>query len=327
MKPDEFERQIARILTTLSANKEQVIWNDKFPDPDNPTQLRQVDISIRRADSLTIVECRLHNRPQDVKWVEELYGRRVSLNATAVIGISSSGFTKGALEKARRLGVFLRTWTELSDREIEAWGQRSKFELSFIQFEKVYLRIIADDSVVFPNGLSGGLSASDGGNFDFRAVLSHCANMLVEQSLPEGPFSLHLRLKNVMLGRVPVNEIVLSASWRWISKQADLPSVLVFNDIVDVANRPTLVERGFDSRSEVHHTPDRSLLIIDVNSAPPGGCCLLRRITGLFEKTVTMNEIILIGIGEPNSDGCPYTLSIERRSSAAYQQFLLRTKL
>lgn len=326
MKPDEFERQIARILTTLSANKDQVIWNDKFPDPDNPAQLRQVDISIRRPDSLTIVECRYHSRPQDVKWVEELYGRRVSLNATSVIGISSSGFTKGALEKARRLGVFLRTLTELSDREIEVWGQRSSFEMSFIKFDDLIVRVIADDSVVFPADLAGGiLSGTNGVDFNFRDVLSYCANTLTEQDAPEGAFSLHLRLKNILLGKVPVDEIVLSARWGWISKQTDLPTVLVFNDIIDSTAQPTLIERGFDSRSEVHHTADRSVLIVDVNSAPPGGCCLLRRVTALFEKSVTMNEIIFIGIDEANPDGCRYILAIERQSSAAYKNFRLRS--
>jgi hypothetical protein len=58
MTPTEFELQIARIQSALAGAKAKVRWNDRFPDPDNPSQLRQVDITIRRNKSLAIVECR-----------------------------------------------------------------------------------------------------------------------------------------------------------------------------------------------------------------------------------------------------------------------------
>jgi hypothetical protein len=325
MKPDEFEQQVARIFTTLSAGNEKVIWNDKFPDPDNPTQLRQVDITIRRDDTLTIVECRYHNRPQDVKWVEELYGRRVSLNATSIIGVSSSGFTKGALEKSRRLGVFLRSLTELSDEEINTWGHKTAVELAYIRFGDIFLRIIADDYVIFPKGLlRQGLRTSNGEEVSLRDLLSNCANMLAQQSVPEGPFSLVFRLKNVVLGYLPVNEVVLSANWQWVFKKVALPSVLVFNNAVEDGSDTTIVERSVVSRSEVHHAIERSVLIVDINDAPPDGCCLLRRVTSLFEKAVKINEVVLIGVGEPSSSECQYQVGIERKSSQAYQNLILK---
>jgi hypothetical protein len=39
-----------------------------------------------------MVECRQHQSPQDVQWIEELIGRRVSLPADSAIAVSSSGF-------------------------------------------------------------------------------------------------------------------------------------------------------------------------------------------------------------------------------------------
>ncbi len=97
----EDEQQTARILDILKEQGAEVTWNDKIPDPDNPEQPRQIDVTIKRDNLLTIAECRLHGRPQDVKWIEELYGRRVSLRASSVIAVSSSGFTSGAIASSR----------------------------------------------------------------------------------------------------------------------------------------------------------------------------------------------------------------------------------
>ena len=67
-----------RIHQLLEIEGSTVTWNDHIPDPDNPSRPRQIDVSIRRDGSLTLVECRIHKDPQDVTWVEELMGRRTS---------------------------------------------------------------------------------------------------------------------------------------------------------------------------------------------------------------------------------------------------------
>jgi len=85
MTSTEFEQQIAWIETLLKKEGATVTWNNHIPDPDNPTQPRQIDITIRRGTHLTVVECRLHKAAQNVKWIEELYGRRISLHADAVV--------------------------------------------------------------------------------------------------------------------------------------------------------------------------------------------------------------------------------------------------
>src|ERR1700691_3202238 len=102
------ERQVERIHQLIEVEGSVVTWNDRVPDPDNPRQSRQIDISIRRDGALTLVECRLHKEPQDVTWIEQLIGRRISLRADAVIAVSASGFTETAEEKAKRHGIILR---------------------------------------------------------------------------------------------------------------------------------------------------------------------------------------------------------------------------
>ena len=46
----------------------------------------------------------------------------MSLNADAVIAVSASGYTKGAVLKAKKFGIILRDMISLSEKEISAWG-------------------------------------------------------------------------------------------------------------------------------------------------------------------------------------------------------------
>ena len=52
----EFEHQIERIHQLLEEEPSKVTWNDKVRDPDNPTQLRQIDITIDRNGTIIHVE-------------------------------------------------------------------------------------------------------------------------------------------------------------------------------------------------------------------------------------------------------------------------------
>jgi Restriction endonuclease len=148
----KFEWQIERIHQLLEVEGSIVTWDDHIPDPDNPSQPRQIDVSIRRDGSLTLIECRIHKQPQDVTWIEELMGRRISLNADAVIAVSASGFTITAREKANRHGIHLRDFETLSREEIQNWRRRRSLTLSFCEFTQVTVTIRA--AGVHGNGLN-----------------------------------------------------------------------------------------------------------------------------------------------------------------------------
>lgn len=134
---DDFEKQIKRIHDVLVQDTGTVTWNDKISDPDNPKQSRQIDISVTRADGLIHIECRHHKTAQDSKWIEELYGRKVSLGAVAMIGVSSSGFTEGAVKKAKRLGIFLCNLSHLTESEILSWGKKTTVRFIYYIFSNL----------------------------------------------------------------------------------------------------------------------------------------------------------------------------------------------
>ncbi len=140
LKPSEkFEQQIRRLHELIEQPGSKVTWNDHLPDPDNPSQPRQIDVTIRRDGKLTLVECRIHNERQDVQWIEELIGRRVSFRADAVIAVSASGFTKGAILKAKSFGIILRDFSTLTQEEISAWGHLTRVSLTFHELREVAL--------------------------------------------------------------------------------------------------------------------------------------------------------------------------------------------
>ena len=140
-RSDRFEQLVHRINELIDRTGAIITWNERIPDPDAPNRPRQIDVSIRRDGLLTMVECREHSVPQDVEWIENLIGRRMSLRADAVIAVSASGFTSTALAKATAHGIATRDLRELTDAEIGQWGRGMRLKMFFVRFDDVRIDI------------------------------------------------------------------------------------------------------------------------------------------------------------------------------------------
>ena len=149
----------------------ELTWDDRIIDPDNPDQSRQIDVTIARQGHLTHVECRFHKASQDVKWIEELIGRRASLKADAMIAVSASGFTKGAIKKAEAHGIILRTLHTLSEQEIKDWGRVTDVEVIYYEFTDTVIafRIPADAKIRGPL-----ISDEHGNPVNYRDAVRGC---------------------------------------------------------------------------------------------------------------------------------------------------------
>lgn len=134
--PTELEQLVARIHRLIEPEGTSVVWNNKIRDPDTG-RLRQIDGTIEREGKRTLIECRDHIEAQDVKWVEELIGRRLSLDADGMIGVSISGFTAPAVKKAAKFGIILRTLAEMSDAEIRAWGKLAQLDANYVEISEL----------------------------------------------------------------------------------------------------------------------------------------------------------------------------------------------
>ncbi len=275
--PEALERQVHRIHELLVRSHEDVTWNDHVPDPDNPERLRQIDITIRRDGRLTIIECRLSRRRQDVKWIEELIGRRQSLGAEEIIAVASAGFTAGAKKKAARYGIRLRDLKQLSEDEIAAWGRRVALTVYYYQYTDPVLRL--------------GFLQESISKLDMDVVRRELRTHPVLQSIFNGAASqldtlklfpnndtrtIRVRLTiqpcDVVLSGQPVVEIGLQCLARLVVQPVDSPGVFGYGQPHEPSmQREAMVERFALGETSIVHDNERIAVEIDLSGVklPP----------------------------------------------------------
>lgn len=263
-KSQQFERQIARILRILEAEDARVTWDDRIPDPDNETQLRQIDISILRDAFFTIVECRVHKDPQDVTWIEELMGRRESLGANAAIAVSASGFTSGAMKKAEAKGIILRTLSSLSTEEIKSWGRPVDVQISTYRF----LDCAFDLTVPQKPDEPAHLRTAEGNAIDLMPLFGGVMDWLEAQSLEDGIFVVETDIEADVLisGLVPSTSVFIA---KVEHKKSNLSLVSAVRYATPNEDRSTqAVVRHFDTQTvEVIDALKEVAIILDLSSA------------------------------------------------------------
>lgn len=113
-------------------------------------QIAELDIVVSfTAGTLTyqtLFECR--DRPSDgtaeVGWIEQLNTRRLSHNFSYVVAVSTTGFSPGAEDAAKKFNVYLRTVAQLTEEEIRGflpqtapmllvWYDVKRFDLELIE--------------------------------------------------------------------------------------------------------------------------------------------------------------------------------------------------
>jgi hypothetical protein len=319
----KFERQVERIHQLLEVEGSTVTWNDNIADPDNPSQSRQIDVSIRRDGSLTLVECRIHKQPQDVTWIEELMGRRTSLNADAVIAVSASGFTATAREKANRHGIHLRDFATLSREEIQNWGRRRTFTLSFCEFTQVTItiRVIQAPKVGAPQ-----LTDTEGkplSSVVWRLLFQSIMHGLDQDGWTGAPVIIEVPVQaKVLVNGAHPASIVINAKVRRISLKIRLASVVEY---ADPATSMSYAEVGSYElgASEIIENCDNFAMTIDLSTLTvPDNCCFEKvtvdagRVVNMKPQTIGAEQAIYSHIPIqvryefPNCDAVDFSTSV-----------------
>lgn len=282
-KSATFEHQVHRIYELLERSGAKVTWDDRILDPDNPSQRRQIDITVRRNGKLTIIECRDQRCRQDVQWVEELSGRRFSLRGDLIIGVSSSGFTSGASDKAERLGVVLRDIRHLTDQEVESWGGRVALTLYFYQYSDL------DLSCCFKNESIPKLDL-DAVKRDFASA-PYLQSLFVEakkliDSLnlingdPSGytvDFGFHVQLDDLKLSGEDVLGVKFKGKAQLIAKEVISPAVVAYGDPKDTNFRKEVIVEKFSlGETAIIHDGDRIAIFLDLSQLKVPPLCQFR---------------------------------------------------
>ncbi len=117
-----FHDNFASIETTVLPN---IKMNGKY------TNNRQIDILVDNNGIKTIIECKHHTRPLDVKNIESFIGMFIELNVDNGIIISSSGFTKNAEKRIKQFDCKIKlehlNWEKAykNSFEYESYGKIS----------------------------------------------------------------------------------------------------------------------------------------------------------------------------------------------------------
>ncbi len=113
-----FQRLIQLIESALAARGAHVIESFSLRDPLNRIE-REIDVLVEIPSgtrTLRIaIECRDHNRPATVEWIDELSGKYLYLPVDRVVAVSNSGFSKAAQRKAKIANIEILTLEDVSD--------------------------------------------------------------------------------------------------------------------------------------------------------------------------------------------------------------------
>lgn len=325
-----FEQQIHRIYELLEGSGVEVTWDDHIPDPDNPGQLRQIDITIRRDGKLTFVECRDHQSRQDVQWIEELIGRRASLKADAIIAVSSSGFTAGALSKAKNYGIIACDLRTLTDREIQGWGKQVELTLYFYQYSDLELSLCFGRESVAKLDVEVvrlEIASYPGLQSLFNAAAQQLGTLDLMNGQKAGrkvSFDLRLQLAGFRLSGEPVLEVGFRGDATLTSKEFSSPAVLAYGDPErDPMQRQVTIEEFSLGRTSILRNDDRISVFLDVSQLEVPPFCQFRffRVTG---RDDVQHEVIeLVGLdrlwvkgGKMKINICSSLASDSRRLSA-----------
>jgi len=276
---DEFEIMVSRIHEILEGEDAIVEWNDKIPDPDNPTQPRQIDVSIRKGEIFNIVECRLHNTKQDVKWIEELIGRRLSLGADAVIAVSSSGFTAGAIKKAKKYGVILKDLVELNDKDILEWTKGINIRLLFFRYSDFRVELVFNDDDF--DGLSITNLHNDLQSYiGLRTLFTAHLNAIEEKfSLAEIKkqrkpidFSFHFRIDDFFLDGRKIQSITTEGTAHLEEITLTIPQCLAYGESSEIGvDREVYIQKYNLGETRIIHRGEDIMVLLDLSKmdTPP----------------------------------------------------------
>lgn len=297
---DKFEQQIALFHELIEQPGSQITWNDHIPDPDNPTQPRQIDVTIRRDGQLTIVECRIHQEAQDVNWIEELIGRRSSLRADTVIAVSASGFTKGAIAKAKAYGIVLRDMLTLTEEEIKAWGSTTCVYAKFDKYSKMKISLQISTGFRDAVNVDDAIKLLQQRNL-FLDILEKTSRTLSENH-PEEVLA-HIKLlfsaQDIQINGAPVLAIQLEAEHEVITQEFETTSVVAYDDPgIDTLSRNSYSQTVGKGRFEIIKSSNIVSIFVDISRINNQVNMYFRSGTFDFGRRIEMRKLVLAGLEE-----------------------------
>lgn len=149
-----FERAVYELQKTFSPEEATITLNDHIPGHDSHTE-RQVDISIRTRvanyEILIAIDCKDHSAPLDVNDVDAFGGLLRDIRANKGVLVSSSGFTKTALETARTHGIDTLRYVDTESVDWRSYvGLPTLLERTYLKRFRLHFSPVSDHPLFVP---------------------------------------------------------------------------------------------------------------------------------------------------------------------------------
>lgn len=293
---DAFEKQIARIHEFLERANAEVTWNEKILDPDNLNQTRQIDFTIRNSGSFIIGECRFRKGIEDVTWIEELIGRKISFRADGVIAVSSSGFTDGAIKKAAAHGIILRNFFEITEQELESWGKKTTVKMIFAKLIDLTFKF----SLNLQNQGPYSITNEDGQRMELLGFLQTIIHQVDDLNPKNNPtaFGIDCKPENMFIGKEKLQHLHISGRMEKYEESVSVLSVFCYSkDKSNTSKKDSVfIQKLNMAQSEIIGHQDDVSLIIDCSSMDLPVNTFLSGFSTDFGRIINMEALELVGI-------------------------------
>ena len=204
----------------------------------------------------------------------------MSLAADTVIAVSSSGFTVGALKKAKRYGVIPRDLQRLTDAEIAAWGRQVALTLYFYQYSNLDDSLLFEFSSIDPARAKLELERHPAIQSLFAAAAKKLGeiNLLADENAGRTvEFALRLQFQGFSLCGERVVEVEFRGSAGLTSREIVSPVVLGYGEPGQGdGNREVLIELFPLGRTCITHDSNRISKLLDVSKLEMPPFCQFR---------------------------------------------------
>lgn len=174
--------------------------------------VRELDILITHKEDSAfniLIECRDHQRKQDVTWIDQLQGKGARLGYLNIVAVSSSGFTEPAILEAQARGI---ETLHLREAETEDWGSW-KFGLDNLNINEYSDLKILSSSIDVPENFRNLIPTN------IRKNQAYIKNLITNQTENFNTFINKLALDNEFL--------------KESSEQINKPGLHILNKLID----------------------------------------------------------------------------------------------
>lgn len=246
------------------------------------------------------MESTAHKEPQNTKWIEELIGRRISLQADMIIAASDSGFTEGAILKAKKYGIVLRDLRQLSEAEIQEWGKKSKLRLIYYTFKNIGFGLLFNNhqDVMLVEAVNELKEKSE----FIDALFNTLKYFLNQQSDFNYPLCIFYNLEahNMILCGKKLEGIKIRAEVHNFEVEINIPVISIYGYPNGIFNRSVVIEKDHNYELEIIKSNHLVSLTLNLSKLPqaPANSVIAGIIKFDFGQPTTVPKFNLIGTQE-----------------------------